>query len=336
MSVAFLIAGLVLLTALHELGHAAAARALGMHISVVSVGFGPPVVHFRVREADVLFCVIPFGGFVRVEELSGEASEAEVRKVGLAKKLVVTLAGSSANYLIAAAIGVGLALGWGVDTGRTLGLEVTMVSEHAAQAGLAPGDVVLRADGAHLQSVEQLQAAFTAAGARPVRLELLRAAETREVFASAAGPGRSGLGARYVPKPELLRVGLLSAAAHGLVDPLRKASAMLVSAGRWLTPAKARRPVSPVGLASRVAQSGRWDARRVLTFAGLLSVVVGLFNLLPIPGLDGGRVCIAVGEAVLRRRLASRVALAIQLTGALILFAAWIVIVVFDVLALGR
>ena len=335
MSVALLILGLSLMTLLHELGHAAMARVLGMHVTVISVGFGPPLWYARWRGVEVLVCLIPFGGFVRVDELTGDDPALETRPVSLRDKLAVTVAGSFANYLLAMIIAIVLAAGWGKDTGRIAGLEVTMVSEHAARAGLSPGDLIVRADGEALESVEQLQAVFGRASARAVRLEIVRSGEAMELSAVAAGPTRAGLGARYVPKPELVRVGIVSAVGQGAIDPLHRAAGLLRASARWLTPARASRPLSPVGLAARVAQSGRWDVRRVLSFAALLSVVVGLFNLLPIPGLDGGRVCIALGEAATGRRLKPRVAIGIQITGAMILFALWIAIAVFDLLAMG-
>jgi len=69
-----------------------------------------------------------------------------------------------------------------------------------------------------------------------------------------------------------------------------------------------------------------------LSFAALLSVIVGLFNLLPIPGLDGGRACLIVGESLSRRPLQGRVATVVQIAGALVLLAVWLVLIALDLL----
>jgi regulator of sigma E protease len=336
MSVAVLIAGLMLMTLLHELGHAIAARAFGLRVQVVSIGFGPPLAHFQWRQVDVLLCVLPFGGFVRVAELNDEEPEAPPAGVPIVARLVVTLAGSLANYLIAAALSIALTVGWGVDTARIEGLEVTMVSDHAAKVGLLVGDVVTRADGQGLQNVEQLQTSFAAAGERPVRLEVIRSGATHSIMATAAGAGRRGLGARYVPRPELRHTSALASVGVGLIEPWRKGAGMLVNASNMLSRGHARRPSSPIGVASRVSKSGRWDLRRTLSFGALLSIAVGMFNLLPLPGLDGGRVCLAIGETVLRRRLRRNVAIGIQLAGAIVLFAAWVAMAGLDLYDLGR
>lgn len=233
------------------------------------------------------------------------------------------------NYALAAALAVGIALAWGVETGRVQGLEVTQVSQHAAGQGLSVGDVIVRADGQPIDTVEQLQGRFDKS--RTVRLALLRGGLPLEIEASAAEPGHKGIGARYVPRPELQRKGALAAIGHGLVDPLRRSAVLLRNAGAMLHRSKARRPLSPVGLGTRVAQSGRWDLRRVLSFGALLSVVVGLFNLLPVPGLDGGKLLLAIGEAALRRKLARTTAIAVQVGGAMVLVIAWAAMFALDV-----
>ena len=327
MSIAVLFAGLMLLTLLHELGHAAVARAFRWHITVFSVGFGPPFARFVWGQTEVLFCVLPFGGFVRIAELVDDS----LPRPSWARRASVALAGSGANYLVAAWLGVILTLGWGVDTGRVVGLEVTQVSEHAAARGLQVGDLVVSANDIPVRSVAELQRRFSAAGSEKVRLELVRDGRRERIEAAAAGG--PGLGARYVPRPELAHLSHIAALGYGLADPYRRASSLLSNAGAMLARPGAQRPVSPVGIAARVAKSGRWDLRRILSFAATLSVMVALFNLLPIPGLDGGKLLLSTGEAVLRRRLRPRLAMALQLGGALLLVVAWLLLIAMDVLS---
>jgi regulator of sigma E protease len=328
MSYIVVFAAIALMSLLHEAGHAMAARAFGLQISCISVGLGPPFARLHAGTVEVLLCVIPFGGYVRVVEL---ADDTEGARASLPVRLAVTVAGSAMNYAVAAALAICIALAWGADTGRVQGLEVTMVSEHASAQGLRVGDVILRADDQPVDTVEALQSRFE--HSRTVRMALLRGGTLEQIQASAE-QGRNGIGARYVPKPELVRSGVIDALAHGAADPFRRSAALLSNAGAMLHRSEARRPLSPVGLGARVAQSGRWDLRRVLSFAALLSVVVGLFNLLPFPGLDGGKLTIALGEAALRRRLQRRTALALQVGGALLLVAAWFVLFVLDVVGL--
>ncbi|HQP34305.1 MAG TPA: M50 family metallopeptidase [Polyangiaceae bacterium] len=328
MAAVAVIAGLALMAVLHELGHAAVARLLRLQVTLVSFGLGPPLFRRRLGATQVWIAPIPLGGFVRVAGLGDEPGP----RPSHAAQLAVTLGGAAANYVVAAALGVALSLGWGNETGRVVGLEVTAVSAHAASQGLRVADVVTTADDAAIASVEELRARLRAASPRPVRLELLRDGATVAVEVSPEDPTRPGLGARYVPRPELQRRSPAAAVGSGLVEPLRTSAGLLARAGRMVMPGSGQRPVSAVGLAVRVEKSGRWDARRVLSFAALLSVIVGLFNLLPIPGLDGGRACLIVGESLSRRPLQGRVATVVQIAGALVLLAVWLVLIALDLL----
>jgi membrane-associated protease RseP (regulator of RpoE activity) len=91
------------------------------------------------------------------------------------------------------------------------------------------------------------------------------------------------------------------------------------------------RPLGIVGLADRVQATKVWSARRGLMLAISLSVAMGLFNLLPFPGLDGGRLCIEAVQAARRRRLPTRSLIAIQVTGGSILLAAWLLLTAFEI-----
>lgn len=338
MKVIVVIVGLSVLALLHELGHAAAARLCGMTVTDFSVGLGPPWRRWQWGATRVSLAVVPFGGFVRVAEMAPDALEDPRRFTlrNVSRRLAVTLAGPLSNYLVAACCGLAMAAGWGVDTGRIAGLEVTAVSTHANQSGLRPGDVLLSVDARPVTSLRELSTSLEQAHGAPVRLLVRRGAVRRELDATPLErAGRWGFGARYVVRPELREVGAAAAVAHGLTFPLSKARTVLGNAGQMLRASSAVRPLSPVGLADRVARSGQWDARRALGFAALLSVVVGLFNLLPLPGLDGGRLVIESTEAALRRRIARRVAIGIQVAGAVVLLALWLVVMLRDLLDLG-
>lgn len=329
MSAAAVLIGLALMSFLHELGHELVARLLRLRVVAVSFGLGPPIFRRTIRGTDLLIGPLPFGGFVRVAGIGND----DGLRPSWPKQLAVTLGGSAANYVIAAVLGIILAIGWGVGTGRILGLEVTQVSMHASSQGLRVGDVVTAVDGSPVTSVDELRAKLRTATRGPARLEVKRGSQSLTFPASPEDPTRPGLGARYVPRPDLRSGSVGAAIASGIVEPLRTSGGLLVGAGRWFAPnSDAQRPVSAVGLAARVEKSGSWDLRRILSFAALLSVIVGLFNLLPIPGLDGGRASLILAEAAVRRPLQGSTSTAIQIGGALVLLVVWIVLIALDLI----
>ncbi len=339
MKVVLVLAGLSLLALVHELGHAAVARAFGMSITRFSFGLGPPLAKRRWGKAALLLGPIPFGGYVRVAEMTPEhEAEGRYRLSAVAKRLAVILAGPAANYLVAAIIAAIIAMSWGLETGRIRGLEVTAVGPQAASSGLRVGDLLVAVDGQPVKQIADLSPALATAADGKAQLSVLRDEGELQLPGRPIqnAEGRWGLGARYVAQPELRRVGTLQAIGGGLIYPFIFSVGLLENATQLLVPDSGVRVVSPVGLADRVARSGAWNGRRILSLAVLLSVVVGLFNLLPVPGLDGGRLCLESLEGVLRRRVAPRYAVGIQLAGALVLVVIWLLVSLRDLGTLFR
>lgn len=335
MQVVFVLFGLSLLVFWHELGHAVAARLLRLEITDISFGFGPTLRSKRFRGVRFRLGLVPFGGFVRVAQLSLEADEpGRFRPAPILSRLTVQAAGSLANFVLAALLVTASTMAYGHPTGAIAGLEVTKVSGHAREAGLRPGDHVLRINDTPVRSVRALNEALEATvpdGTATV--EARRAGEVRTLrIRPLERNERRGLGARYVAHPELREVTLTESVALGAAYPIRQGRRLLRNASAMFVPASDVKPVGPVGLADRVARSGQWDARRAIAFVALLSVVVGLFNLLPLPGLDGGRLVLECVEVIRRKRVPIRKALLAQVVGALLLFAAWLALTLWEVL----
>lgn len=332
---AAVLAGLGLLVLLHELGHAAAARAVRLRVTDVSLGLGPSLARRAVGGVTLRLGLVPFGGYVRVPELlPGEGGDGPTRfaPAAVARRAAAILGGSAANLLLAGALAGVSAAAFGVDSGRVSGLEVT-----AAPPGpIVVGDVVTHVEGEPVTRVGDLGRLLGSGQGEPVTVRLQREGRTLEASVTPRRAGRRyGLGARYAVLPELRRVGAVEAALHGAIYPFAEARRLLARAAQSLAPGSGVRQVTAVGLADRVSRSGRWDLRRGLGLAAILAVAVGLWNLLPLPGLDGGRLVLEAVETARRRRLLPRVALLVQLGGALALLVAWAVLLAVDLSRLG-
>jgi regulator of sigma E protease len=341
-AVLFLLVGMAALSLAHELGHAAVARSLGLHITHIGIGLGPAWLRFEWRGTRWLIGPVPLGGFVRVAELGPEHIEWEQDGARwfsarcFIKRVAVIVAGPAANYGLAAVVAFALAFGWGIETGHSKGLKVVSVDEGARQAGLAVGDLVSHINGHAIESLRTLSFALADSGAdgRAVVSLTRGGLELQMRMPRLRAPhGAWGLGAGYIVEPELRRLGPLPCLVHALVAPIVEAHAMLAHAAAALAPRREAgpRPLGIVGLADRVHATKGWDMRRVLMLAVSLSVAMGLFNLLPFPGLDGGRLFIEMVQAARRRRLPARFLVAIQVTGGLLLLAAWILLTGYEI-----
>lgn len=335
---ALVLVGLGLLVMLHELGHAAAARALGLEVTDLSFGLGPSLLARQLGGVTVRLALVPFGGFVRVSELAPvDEVESDPKRFwprSVASRLAVIAAGSALNLVFASALVAVVTGVWGRPTGQIEGLEVTAVSTTVAAEGLRPSDLVVAVSGRPVRQVADLTATLAESEGSRVAVAVERGGRRVELELTPRRRGdRWGFGARYFSRPRLEPAGALVAIVEGLRFSVARGAAMVDAVAEMLAlePSGERvRLVSAVGLADRVSRSGRWDLRRALLFAALLSVVVGLFNLLPLPGLDGGRVVLELIEWARRRRLSARIAVAIQLSGALLLLLTWALIIAAD------
>jgi regulator of sigma E protease len=332
MAAILVLAGLCAVVALHELAHWAAARAAGLRVTDVSLGLGPAI--FRRAGARTTFRVglIPFGGYVRVAELApGEAEPGRFAAGPILARLAAIGAGPISGFLLAAGLVTAAAWTGGIDTGRIAGLDTMDADGPAADAGLRSGDRIVAVEGEPLVSIAVLSAALRGAEG-PVSLTVRRG--TDEPIVLSIVPDRSGdrprLGGRYRVRPERREAGLAEALVEGLRWSWTRAGGMLDRAADWIRMGAEARPVGPTGLADRVSRVERWDAPRVLRLGALLALAVALFNLLPLPGLDGGRLVIEGIESARRRRLPRGAAAAIQVFGTLVLLGAWVAVTVVD------
>ncbi|HSP80940.1 MAG TPA: site-2 protease family protein, partial [Myxococcaceae bacterium] len=150
-----LLLALGLLVALHELGHLVAARLLGLRVHRYTLGFGPPVLTFRVRETEYALGAVPLGGSVHIQGMNphepGQEEPTSFASRSPWKRMGVLLAGPLANLLFA--LGILFALyttGTHVVVPLTVGTIVP--GSEAARAQLLPGDRIVSAEGQPLES----------------------------------------------------------------------------------------------------------------------------------------------------------------------------------------
>lgn len=303
---------IALLIVIHELGHLLVARACGMRVERFSVGFGPVLLK-RVRgETEWALSAIPLGGYVKI---AGMAAEEEIDPTDRAaycnqpawRRFLVILAGPAMNYVAAVLLAALLFLTigfWVADPSSNIGAVVK--GGAADQGGLRSGDRVLAIDGVSVSTWQEMVVQIQGRAGRSTQVAVDRQGQRLELTItprSDAGVGRIGVG----PGSSPLRTPPGQALGRALDLTNSKASEVL--GGFWQMVTGRQRPQvqGPLGIAQEMARSAREGGGPFLSTVWLISLVLAIFNLLPIPALDGGRLLVLAYEIGTRRRVNPRI-----------------------------
>jgi regulator of sigma E protease len=329
-----------LLVIIHEAGHFAVARLCGMRVERFSVGFGPVLRSRRRGQTEWCLSAIPFGGYVKV---AGMALEEEVDPADGSsysnqpawRRFLFIFAGPAMNYLTSVALAVGLLATVGLPRTDSRPVAGQIVEgSPAAKAGLQSGDLVLSIDGKPVDSWTALVEEVQSHPGRQIEIMVRREGSPGEIRLRAlpedrGGKGRLGVGSGAV----LVRVGLGEALVQGIVLTNQKAAEIVGGLGQMISGKQRAELQGPVGIAQEMARSARTGASSFLQFVWFISIALAMFNLLPLPALDGGRLVFLIYEMVTRRRVNQKVENYVHLAGFLALFGLLIGVTVFGDLA---
>jgi regulator of sigma E protease len=340
----------------HELGHFLVGRLCGVAVDCFSIGFGPEIWGFDDRYGTHWrLAALPLGGYVKFHGDAGAASagpsdeagsmSAQERAVSffaqnVGKRAAIVAAGPIANFVLAIVIFTGIYY----VNGRNILLPMVdgiTADSAAAAAGFQPGDLVVSIDQTPIDSFEEMQRVVQVSGDRPLTFGVVRERKMVEIVAT---PRR-----RDVVTPfGTIRVGVLGIEAKGKPENWRiehyglAQSAKLAVFETWFIVARtgtylgglvigqesADQLSGPIRIAEVSGEMAKIGIAALLNLAAILSISVGILNLLPIPLLDGGHLFYYAIEAVQGRALTERAQqlgfrLGLTLVAALMIFATY-------------
>ncbi len=316
--------GLVALIVLHEAGHFAVAKAVGMRVERFSLFLGPLLVKIRRGETEYGIGPIPLGGYVKItgmnphEEIAPELVPRAYYNQPAWKRIIVILAGPAVNLLIAFALLMGIA--WA--NGKVVTKHGQPVSTHRVEAleapashYLKPGDEIIAVDRRHGLSLQQITNEIAShhcagsptagcAASTPVQLVVRRSGRLLGFsilprYDSAAKRSRVGFAFGVVVRP----VGPGRAAAES-VSEMWSVTTQTVSVIAHLFEPKERKQLHGIVGGFKVTQQRfALDTTDALSTLALISLSLAIINLFPFLPLDGGHVFWALAEKVRRRRI---------------------------------
>jgi regulator of sigma E protease len=321
------IVALCIVIMLHEGGHYLAAVATGMKVDRFSVfGIGPPIVRFgKWRGTEFVISAIPFGAYVQIRGMEpGDPDEPPMERTPeniakspnfrdkpLLSRMIVILGGPVANYISAIVLLLFVYVSAGMP-GPVTAIEIAGVHADSAAmaAGIEPGDQLLAVGDTTIDPTQRgkdVAAATRRYLGSEVELVVQRGDEAKHLVANLPAESAAPLGVdlRAVAPRESVPFG--TAASHAFTDPFRDTAMQLQGLWMLITGQLEASVQGPVGMVQTIAKAADAGSVPFLLMTAFISTLLGMFNLLPLPALDGGRLAFLFVEGIRRRRASARI-----------------------------
>ncbi|CCO09436.1 RIP metalloprotease RseP [Desulforamulus hydrothermalis] len=328
-----------LLIFFHELGHFLVAKRVGILVHEFSLGFGPKIIGFHRGGTRYNLRLLPLGGFVRMAGMDpNEEADKDIpveqtfNHKSAMQRAAVIIAGPLMNFVLAAVLFALILMVQGVPDPSTTKVGEVLAGSPAQQAGLQIGDVIVAVNNQPVQTWDQLVAATNRTPGQPLQVKVRRDNQELNLTATAvkdkSGQYKMGI------KPALKKMDPFSALAKGTSFTIQISGLILAFLGQMFTQQAPLDLGGPVRVVSEIGKAAEFGIFQVMQLAAFLSINLGLFNLLPIPALDGSRVLFLLWEKISGRPVEPSKESFIHLIGFGLLLLLMVVITYNDIVSL--
>lgn len=344
MTVILFLIVLAILIFVHELGHFLAARAFGIRVDEFALGFGPKIWSKVKGETKYALNLVPFGGYVKIfgenpdeASISGPDSARSFVNKPKWQQMIVLAAGVFFNFIFGWAL-ISLAFLSGVPASVESypQYESRMVRPHIAityvepnspaeMAGLKAGDEI-----SGFTNIEELQTAINTSADKGIEINGKKVIGKQGIVEGkyAIGISMDKVGTLRLPihlaiyESARFTLHMMSEIAYGLYD---------LVAGMFQGTSKLSSVTGPIGIAGLVSDAASLGFTYLMMFTALISINLGVLNLVPFPALDGGRILFVLIEAITRRPIKPAIANAFNAVGFALLILLMLVVTYKDI-----
>lgn len=329
------------LIAIHEAGHFWVARWTGMKVLRYSIGFLHPIIKWTSKKTGIVYQIgiIPLGGFVQIKGMNPFEEDAytdpgSYQTKAAWKRMAVILAGPAANFLLAWAMLFGLYSSGVPESVNESRVGQIVKGAPADEAGLKLNDRVLEFNGEKISTWDELAGNLHENPEKDVSLLIERDGEQMTVKVTPMLKNGIGLIGIHQPTTDV-RLPIHEAAHAALAKCTSTVSLTVTSLAGWIS-GKSRdvSPVGPVGIVKMAASTLDSGLAHFLAFVSYLSIMLFMFNMFPLPALDGGRGVFLLYEVISRRRVNKKVDAAVNTIG-FVLLLGMIILITFKEIFFG-
>jgi len=318
----------------HELGHYTAAKLMGVYVEVFSIGFGKKLFSFKKFNTQWSISAIPLGGYVKMKgQDDGDPTKKSYDKDSYntktpLQKMFILLAGPLANFILAFVLYFIIALGSPLAVAPVVGDIIQ--NSPASHAGLQKNDIIKMINNTPVSTWKEM-AKLISDSHGSLNLEVQRGGYLEHLILTPELKETKNMYGETIQKK---MIGIASAGKTfrqnlSLVESFSYATQQTVFASTMIftglqklvtgdVPASEMGGVISIVKITSDATSAGWMS--VLFFAALISVNLGILNLLPIPALDGGHIMFNLYELLFRKEVNEAIIVKLTIAGWVILF----------------
>lgn len=314
----------------HELGHFLMAKRVGITVHEFALGFGPKIFSREKDGTKYSIGIFPFGGYVAMEgeDSAGESPDdpGNMQNKTAWEKIKVIAAGPVTNYIVAFVLFVFVGLVFGIGQMYLKPKVGTVIENSPAQAiGLQKGDYIVEINGKPVSDALEVIDTIHASYGMEITLKMQRGDDyfTRKVTPVSPAelnpdaaesftedgkkigligfqPDQKAMEMRFIPSsPGLVFTDSLDKMYRFTVAPI--IAVKLIIDGRMKAREVAEGSAGPVGIGQMFFEMYKKGFPALLYFLAMINVLIGCFNLIPFPALDGSRILILAVSAVIRK-----------------------------------
>jgi len=290
----------------HEFGHFIAAKASGVRVYKFSFGFGPRILGFTKNQTEYVICLIPLGGYVKMAGEMGQenvketsekvAEEQRFDKKSLGIRALIVALGPFMNIATAVVI---FSLIFFLNGIPVVTNSVSTVIENgpAERAGIFSGDKIIAINSTKMEDPNRIANIINESSGEKLQITLDREGDTIDVFVipeydDSYKKGLIGITFEIFVE----KINIFSAFSRGLIATGNIIKLIFSNTMEMITGKVPLEIAGPLGIAQMTGEAAKLGFLNLLYFTAILSIFIGLFNLLPIPILDGGHIIILAIE----------------------------------------
>ncbi|WP_411354840.1 RIP metalloprotease RseP [Peptoniphilus harei] len=317
----------LLVVMLHEFGHFSIAKLSGIKVNEFSIGMGPKIYQKQKGETFYSLRALPVGGYVAMEgEEENSHDPRAFNNVSIVKRMAVVLAGAFMNFVLAF---IAFTLIFSIVGYGSSEIEKVISNSPADKAGIQSGDLIIKINENKVKDIYDINSIISKNQKEEMNFQINREGNILNVK----------IKPEYSEENQMYLIGITSKLDHSILKSISLGANRTLEMSKLILKSikmmfsgsfKMEYLSGPVGVVQLIGSESSKGFLNFLQILGLISVNLGVFNLLPIPALDGGKFLFLLIEALRGKPIDEKIEQGLSLIGISLLFSLMIYVTIFN------